>query len=442
MRFTLLPLLLLWTNLGMVRAVRADEMNGLKSCVSAAGDVDGDGVPDLLVASRFDRAPQCVWVLSGKDGSVLMKTCGEEKSFGLASSMASCGDMNDDGRPDIVIAGSGETVTRALNGFDRACLGFRSARLVSGRTGAVLLEVPDVLYVGGVADVDGDGRADLIACVPAESGQRTTRVRVHSGRDGHVLYDLEPPPSPPTEQFGVSFANVGDIDGDGRDDFAIGAPSLDDSILGGHVYLFSGRDGVLIGSANADPFQDGFGWTLARIDDLDGDGHSEVLAGALHRCVDVLSGKDLHRLHRIDSVYRFAEADAFVSSLDVVGDVDGDCIPDWVVGANESLGDVFDEGYAWVISGRTGLVLRELFRSDSEGVDVCGIGDVDSDGVADVALSIEEQRIDDTPVRRARARPGERLHVVRAISGRTWRELWQVDVSSLWSRTIEKPSGK
>jgi len=202
------------------------------------------------------------------------------------------------------------------------------------------------------------------------------------------------------------------------------------------VALYSGKYGELLAHVEGDRDCAGLGWSLTRIDDLDGDGHPDLLAGALHRYADVLSGKDLHRIRRIDSRNGYGICDAFASSLDVLGDVDYDCVPDWIVGANEdAMG--FDEGYAWVVSGRTGRVLGETCLSSDEGVDACGIGDVDLDGVPDIALATETKFEDQESWYSAyKTGPVKQTRRIRVISGRTWETLWQVDARSLRESTI------
>ena len=115
-----------------------------------------------------------------------------------------------------------------------------------------------------------------------------------------------------------------------------------------------------------------------------------------------------------------------------MGDVDGDCVPDWVVGANEAE-MVFDEGYAWVVSGRTGGRIRELIQSDSDGVDACGCGDVDADGIPDVALSIESKQVSCSGWNAPPSNP-ERIQKVRMVSGGTWKTIWEIEASELRKR--------
>lgn len=433
---------------------RADDLNKLKSAVTQAGDVNLDGVTDLMIASRCFPYPRFVWVVSGKDGSVIHTLCGVTSGYGIATSMVPVGDVDLDGYPENMVsvyatAGSGVPTAFYGGAPADAC----SALVFSGRTGTVLFEIPGALYALGASDVDSDGRPDLAVSVIARPGRmrvqlksgrgrspqeaeipsRAKAVRIHSGKDGHLLYQIDAPADPMAEDFGCSFATLGDKDGDGCQDFAVGAVGGIDS---GHLYVYSGRSGLLFDAWQGDSGLDGYGWCMASIDDVDEDGRPDLAVGAANRCVEVRSGSDFRLLSRIDAAYRYAICDGFASSLEGVGDLDLDCVSDWVVGANEDAG-LWDVGYAWLVSGRTGRVLREIFESDDHGVDVCGAGDVDSDGVPDVALAIESK---DFASLNPADRSGriEQSHKVRLVSGRTWKPIWEVNVWELRSRTIER----
>jgi hypothetical protein len=308
-----------------------------------------------------------------------------------------------------------------------------------------MFELPLDWHAAGLGDIDCDGRPDLAVGASWYSPELQQFACVYSGRTGTLNFRFRPPTCAGFEhELGLSFGPVGDIDGDSYPDFAVGSWSSPGTKgrYRGLVEIRSGYDGRRITGIEGEGDYACLGWTLVPIGDLDGDGRPDLLVGASNRYVDVLSGSDLHRIHRVASRGGYAICDSFASSLDVVGDVDGDGVPDWVVGANEDA-RMFDEGYAEVVSGRTGRVLRNLFDAEDTGADVCGIGDVDLDGVPDIVLATETKFLSlDSASGSRDTNPAIQRRQVQVISGRTWTTLWQVDVASLRKQMPQNPARK
>src|SRR5258705_6656462 len=127
---------------------RADEWNGLRSSLSSAGDIDGDGVPDLMVASRDSTRSGVVWILSGRNGALLRTLEGARPCDGFGSSMALVGDLDGDGSPDMVVGARGTDCDHGPH--EEECVPY--ARAYSGKDGHILYEIRTGWIVGAAGD--------------------------------------------------------------------------------------------------------------------------------------------------------------------------------------------------------------------------------------------------------------------------------------------------
>jgi len=105
--------------------------------------------------------------------------------------------------------------------------------------------------------------------------------------------------------------------------------------------------------------------------------------------VRALSGKSLKTIYTVPSPGGIEEG--FATSLDVVPDLDGDGVSDFVVGCDEDP-ELFDQGYATLYSGKTGATLRPLFTSKAEGCEVCTLRDGRGGPTDRIALRIRTRR--------------------------------------------------
>ena len=264
--------------------------------------------------------------------------------------------------------------------------------------------------VAGVPDADGDGVADLLIGAPftllTGDGFFPGRVYLYSGATGALLNTLESPnpergANPDSASFfGFSVAGIDDVDGDGRGDLLIGAQRENGGAEdAGRAYLFSGATGaVLFTLEPTRPEAIGqFGDAVTGVADTDGDGVADLLVGAPMEFPGgrayLFSGATGALLRRIDAPSFLDEA--FGRSVAGIGDVDGDGLGDFIVGA-ESVeeGDVDFAGGVYVFSGGTGALLRTLESPNSEnrgrfGFSVAGVPDADGDGETDLLVGAE-----------------------------------------------------
>jgi hypothetical protein len=155
--------------------------------------------------------------------------------------------------------------------------------------------------LAGVGDIDGDGVPDLAAGAPyqnvAGQGDRG-QVFLFSGASGARLLTLNDTDPQAGAYFGLALAGVGDVDGDGVPDLAVGAPNKE--VAGqdaqGQVFVFSGASGQLVLTLTkpSPQAQAQFGWTLAGVGDVDGDGVPDLAVGAPFQ--DVYDRQDQKRV--------------------------------------------------------------------------------------------------------------------------------------------------
>ncbi|MBK8099113.1 MAG: protein kinase [Planctomycetes bacterium] len=224
----------------------------------------------------------------------------------------------------------------------------------------------------------------LVGSPPFDAAQSLGMVQV-CDRRGAVLAEIE------GEQggllFGFDVAGVGDVDGDGADDWLIGAP-LGRSAGAGRAYLYSGTTQRLLHEWQGQAA--GFGVAVAGVGDWDGDGSGDVAIGVspelrnLAALGEVLissaGGRELAVLRTDRSGCWFG------SAIAVAGDVDGDGRNDLVVGGNHGQAPgvvcVFASG-----SGRRLWTWSDDASTTSFGAAVCGADDIDLDGHADIAVA-------------------------------------------------------
>lgn len=372
------------------------------------GDVDGDGTADYALNTRFDPVnatdSPSTFVLSGATWSVLYALRFEIRSgkyarnrresgpgaihVDSASSLVSLGDLDGDGCADVCV-GLWEDSTRA------DCAG--ALRTLSGRTGARLWEVHGTAdeermgrALANAGDLDGDGLDDLLVGVLGREWRgRPGRVEQRSSRDGALLAALEgerePEPSESfpdaieRQSFGATVRMLGDLDADGISDFAVGAPWLGE--YAGAIHAYSGASRSPLWSRFGERL-DGLGSKLAVTNDLDGDGHVDLLTSGYRRAARSISGA---------SGDPIAEHPPW-TYLIPLGDLDAD-------GEHEIFGRREESTRATLLSGSAlepSWTIHPAPGFDEPHGHLAGLGalhDVDGDGVRDL-YAISDRHLD------------------------------------------------
>jgi hypothetical protein len=264
-----------------LNTVSGDPLEFLGTGVAAVGDVDGDGVPDYAVGAAglppmFGSTPGRVVAISGADHTVIHETV-EPAGGRFGFDINSAGDVNGDGRPDIIVGvpfddsgGTDAGQVRILSGPDGSEVWSRAGANEGDALGGA---------VSGLPDLNGDGIPEQVVGAfnagPAQGGA----ALVLSGLNGSLLSELSPLPT--AVEFGQFFAHdAGDVDADGLGDIYIG--DFADSRLGpltGRGYVFSGADRTPIRIFDGERADDGFGIGRSA-GDINGDGHSDLFLAA------------------------------------------------------------------------------------------------------------------------------------------------------------------
>jgi hypothetical protein len=313
-----------------------DELMGW--ALGAAGDVNGDGKLDFWVAAPGQNEhPGSLYVISGVDGGQLKRLPGQGTNDRFTEAVCPLGDLDGDGIVEVCVAAPGNDaagedcgrvyVVSLVDGSvhatfegpaplvrlggggvaawkkgDELRIAASAPKAGADRKGAVYvwssLEKSEPLVlegdasarsrggrIGFVPDLDGDGEPDLVASDELEDTPSLAAALLWSwsSKTDAVLFKLSAPLS--GDGFGRSFAPLGDLDGDGRSDFAVGAwRSRRGGPLAGAVTIHAGgaAPGAVIGRVTGGLARTGFGFCVAPLSDLDGDSIPELIVTAPH----------------------------------------------------------------------------------------------------------------------------------------------------------------
>lgn len=245
--------------------------------VVGLGDVNADGTPDFGASRLTFLTPdaEAAFVYSGATGAAIFANF--DTSGAAAPNIARAGDVNGDGRADVLVA---YTRSPALDSCDSRVF------LLSGDGGGVLRDFADPKTCSegtgllGGADLDGDSVPDVIvgSTYGTWSGSYYTGSAIaYSGATGAVLFAREGVSM--DGNFGASMAIAGDVNGDGVVDLACGEPDLptEHGNAAGVVHVFSGGAGAFLDVVLGGPATDSrFGTSLCAPGDIDGDGLDDL----------------------------------------------------------------------------------------------------------------------------------------------------------------------
>ncbi|MFQ5748391.1 MAG: integrin alpha [Planctomycetota bacterium] len=360
--------------------------------VSGGADFNADGTPDLVIGAPFgdsgSESPDgSVFVYSGVKGELLFRLDGTRFRSSLGHFVLSSGDLDGDGAADLFAesaGGEGDSI-QAFSGATRERIWIRDT-------------IPHVdPLADGLAplpDLDGDGAPDLLAMAPYAWLPGTTapfgKLLVLSGRDGTTIREMYGPQE--NALFGAVAQEVGDVDGDGAPEFLVGSPqfSTSEAFWAGAVDVVSSASSATLLHLEGSRDYQLFGFSVAKGGDMDGDGLADLIVGAPQ-----LSQSDLHTYSgeviavsgaTREPLWRFQakEFEAWLGlSLAKVGDIDGDGVSEILAGAPRTVfGNPQLAGSAYLISGRNGRLLNRFDGTQEHeqfGKIVSSAGDADGE---------------------------------------------------------------
>ncbi|MGF1935799.1 MAG: beta strand repeat-containing protein [Nostoc sp. ChiQUE02] len=461
------------TNGFAINGINAVDFSGFS--VSSAGDINGDGIDDLIIGAfradpNGDSSGQSYVVFGSKGGfsaQLNLSTLNGTSGFAInginandqsGRSVSSAGDINGDGIDDLIIGAFRADPNGDSSGQSYVVFGSKggfSAQLnlstLNGTSGFAINGINandnSGFSVSSAGDINGDGIDDLIIGAPFAdpngkySGQSYVvfgskggfsaqfNLSTLNGTSGFAINGINP-----GDASGYSVSSAGDINGDGIDDLIIGAPFADpNSEISGQSYVvfgnkgdfsaqfnlstLNGTSGFAINGINEGDFS---GYSVSSAGDINGDGIDDLIIGAndadpngensgqsyvvfgskggfsAQFNLSTLNGTNGFAINGINGM------DYSGISVSSAGDINGDGIDDLIIGAFAADPNSIPSGQAYVVfgskegfgasfdlstlNGTNGFAINSINPRDALGISVSSAGDINGDGIDDLII--------------------------------------------------------
>ena len=359
--------------------------------VSEAGDFNGDGYDDIIIgAPSFDKGQYhygMAFLYYGPPGGLLwpfpLQLGGDVTNPYFGNSVAAAGDVNGDGYDDVIIgAPTSPFDGKAFIYYGDAFLNFPPKSFLSAG---------DV--VSGAGDVNGDGFADVIVAA-YDFDHYKGRVSLYLGS----AHGIKTTPSTSIVgthgiYFGKNIGGIGDVNGDGYSDIAVGAKDYNNGQTGeGAVFIYHGSVHglsttpacVLESNINSAALGE-----VSGAGDVNRDGFDDLVAGAdgIGK-VYLYLGSTTGLTNSIPIIFQ-GSGSRFGFRTSGAGDVNGDGFDDILVAAESDTASLYFGNASGLDTGNS--VLFQGNQNDSFfGCSVSGAGDVNGDGFADILIGAKK----------------------------------------------------
>jgi len=407
-----------WTAVGDQASAR------FGGAVRLAGDVNGDGYSDIVIgapdydAGSADTGKAFVYQgsASGLGGTPDWTAAGDQTAAYFGAAVAGAGDVNSDGYADVIVGApyydNGETDEGRVFVYHGSSAGLSASANWTAEGNQAGASFGTAVSPAG--DVNGDGYADIIVGAPAYDNGQTDEGRAfvyHGSATGLGASAAWTAESDQAEaHLGAAVGTVGDLTGDGYADVVVGIPEYDGGQTDeGRLYVYagsaSGLSSACVWALESDQTGARLGAAVSAAGDVDGDGWSDVIAGApdydgtqnnVGRAY-VVRGSTLDVAGSPGWTLEANQASAHLGYfVATAGDIDGDGYADVVVGAPDYDNGQSNEGRAYVFLGAaSGLnttphQVLEINQANAHfGVSVGTAGDVNGDGYSDLIVGAD-----------------------------------------------------
>ncbi|HMQ70343.1 MAG TPA: FG-GAP-like repeat-containing protein, partial [Ignavibacteria bacterium] len=371
--------------------------NFFGNSVSSAGDLNGDGFSDVIISSfGYSGSTGKVYVYFG--GAVMnnvsdVTMTGETTNSSFGISVASAGDVNGDGYPELIVGAYGYNSNTGRAYFYNYFLknDISAEVIMTGESTSNYFGCS----VSSAGDVNGDGFSDVIVGARGYSGVTGRAYIFYGGLSFDNIADVVIT-GEASSVLGVSVSSAGDVNGDGYSDVIVGAYFYNSST--GRAYIYYGGSPM---NATADVIMNGeavnnfFGEEVCSAGDFNADGYSDVIVGAGGyyssdgKVYIYYGGENMNNIADRTFYGTVFSGERFGSAVSSAGDVNGDGYSDILVGAY-----IYNNyrGRATLYFGGSNEKLEFSGASvnDFYGISVSSAGDVNADGYSDIIIGAHQ----------------------------------------------------